>query len=331
MGTVTEQAVMVLDNTRRNTFETCPKKYYWEFKLDLRTSRGSSPLRFGSCVHDGLEAYYEYVMEHDWEPREPAVQAGVLAINDCWERESKGFEYVDDFRSRDTAIETLQTYITHYEDESGYMKILAPEIPFKVSVPMDGRWKYLPDGELEGFELYYMGRVDALVYYSNQVWLLEHKTTSALAQSQRYLHRSAQTIGYNWAVNRILQANPHLTDGRVLTGSMINMIETASSKKRDGTYGNIRRSFAREPQLYTEDDFENWLDSLVYSVGKMLDEAKGFPMNLGSCYNYNTTCPYAMLCEQPRDNPRTPEELGYIEHHWNPLAGRKKVWTDTPE
>jgi len=281
-----------IDNTKRDCFTLCPRKYYWQYIRHLRPDRGSTALRYGSVIHDMLECHYKGGTSDE-------VQA---TKNESWARNSKGANFVDDFRSKETLDIGFEGYLKTYADEMSYMQVLEAESSFCVPV----------HGVASGIEVNFIGRKDLFVEIHGNKWIMEHKTTSrSIGQTENSLYRSAQTLGYTWAA---------LQEGLDITGCMINILKmSAYYSKKQGRYTSISPDYKRVPLIYTEGDLENWLESFKYTCGLILQCMSDgqWPMQFDGCYKWGT-CPFTGLCEQVHPDVSTVSTEGYHEWVWDP-------------
>jgi len=287
-----------IDNTRRHTFATCPRKYYYRWVKHLVSKKGSSALRFGHVIHEGLACYYHaYQQDKNIVPVEimPSI---IEAMTKDWnEASSSGLSFYEDYRTLEAAIECVATYIMHYEGEKQYLHILKVEDKFTVPISLElanGLWPpYIYDA-IEGIN--FIGRRDADVDLGGSIYVLEHKTTStSLFVMENLLYRSAQTIGYAWALSKLYPDR--------MVGCMVNLLVLKAQKKRkDGTYGKPSFDFGRYPQPYVQHDYDHWLESLMIRAGQIAEcyLTETWPMEFDSCYLYRGQCPYTHLCQQQR-------------------------------
>jgi hypothetical protein len=145
-----------------------------------------------------------------------------------------------------------------------------------------------------------------------QEWIKEYKTTAQyLGSHMTRLHRSSQTIGYNFYKN-IIEGSPTM-------GSIISVLHTSAKKRKDGTYPTPKIDFGRSPEVYTERDLWDWLRHqcyLTHNLERFL-KMNFWPPNFDSCYNYGK-CEYTDLCQQGK-NLEDVQTFNYIEiPHWDP-------------
>ena len=69
--------MLKIDNTKRKTYVSCPRKYYFEYILGLKTEKGSTPLRYGIVWHAIMEAFYGKIKELGWVGNEEAINVHI--------------------------------------------------------------------------------------------------------------------------------------------------------------------------------------------------------------------------------------------------------------
>jgi hypothetical protein len=288
---------MNLDNTKRKTYSSCPRRYYWEHIKNLRPMYGSTALRFGLVWHNTLEKYYETIKEQGWEARTEAMTAGALAAKLSWETESKDKMFYDDYRTLENCLSSFISYINNYKDDEDFVEIVEVEKTFNIEL---------------GEDIQFVGKVDGKVLLNGSQWLLEHKTSGMPIDKQmKTLQRSPQLLGYAFAGTR--------TDE--VEGILVSMLHLSASKsKTTNSYGKPRIEFRRSPQIFTDGDLNSWLDSFLWTARQVKKSVEDnyFPMQLDSCYTYGQ-CPFYQLCEQNTPVETTNTQNFITVKHWNVL------------
>ena len=306
-----------LDNSKRSQFVNCPRKYYYQYILNLRPNQGSSALRYGIVYHAGMDAFYNYIKEHSWIHDGGAFEAAVKAAKASWEEESDKQTFYDDYRTLENYIQSLIAYIAHFYYDEGMLKIVETERPFKLKMEL------LPEEEklfplIAKEELNFTGKIDAEILLDGRLWQLEHKTTGqALSVQKRRIHRSPQLIGYAYAGLRLNPEEPP-------DGSLVAFHHLSSRKSKvTGEYGKLKIEFERIPQIYTDGDFASWRLSFLDTAESILRNIENnlWPVRLDNCYQYGS-CSYSPLCEQ---NVRLGEEILEGFHETEPWEVAKGV------
>lgn len=288
--------LLKVDNTKRNTAATCMRKFYYTFVKNIQPDKGSTALRYGSVWHECMNAYYSFVAENGWKAQSKGIQLALLVAESEWNAYSCNSHgeptqtFYEDYRSLANLYQSLAQYFNFFQNDQGMIEILASENPFEISIiPTDKELSLY--SYLEPFV--FSGIIDLEVTLNGMPWITDHKTTgqSISIQLDR-LNRSAQFIGYNWAAEQWLPIKPE--------GSLIIMHHLSAYKSRTtGNYGTPKIDFKRCPQIYTQNDFVEWRNSLMKTTNAIYQAYKtdNWPMEFDNCYQFGE-CRYTPLCMQ---------------------------------
>ena len=305
-----------LDHTKRSTFVTCPAKYNYNWNLGIKPEKGSTALRFGIVWHDVIAAFFGHIAEHGWTRDGGALHAAVEVAQASWQEESEKQEFWEDYRTLENLMLMLITYIDHFASDEGILKIIQPEMPFKILiVPTNEEMAKWPGIEPTIFT----GRLDLEVELSMRPWLVEFKTTGqALALQKKRLHRSPQVTGYNYAARHKLEMIP---DGSLVTICHIS----AYKSKKTGLYGKPKIDFARVPEIRTPEDLETWRESFMYTAHQIRQCMKTnvWPCFQDNCYVFGR-CGYADLCEQNKSIEELNLHGYFVDDIWDVTAGMEE-------
>ena len=291
----------IFDYTALDTFLTCRRKYYWMMIRNLRSQYVAPALDFGGALHTALAAYYA-----------SGLESALKVFKEVY-KDREG----DDLRTVANGEKLLCTYADKYRSE-----------PFKV---IEGGGK--PALEI-GFivpmgDVMYAGRLDALVDWSGQLFVLEHKSTASMQSNYfKQFSPNMQVDGYIYGAAAYT--------GRKCHGCIINAMEVWKDVKRPTERTKKPEDhFARDPQTRTEaelEDFANQVNSIVEDVlycEELMGEEKikdAFYQNKHSCMNYRYDCPYRQLCLYG-ENERIIEN-DYVKDKWEPY---KEAVVETSE
>ncbi len=302
--------MLQLDNSKRSTFVSCPKKYYYEYIANLQSIYGSSALRYGTCFHAGLEGYYEYIRVKGWIRDGEAVKAAILNAKKAWDEETALFNsFYEDYRNFHNLVLALTSYFNHFSGDAGFLEVISPEKAFKIKIT-----------DKTGFAFYFTGKIDLKIKLNGLIWGNEFKTSgyNLKIQADR-IQKSPQIIGYSYALKETSDAL-ELPEGYLTT-----LHQITSRKKKDGEYGKLTIDFIRPPQIFSPEDIYYWRESILFTA-KSLESCiknKCFPKYYDSCYQYGR-CKFMNLCEQ---NVPPGEEMteGYQERiPWDVLKTVKE-------
>jgi hypothetical protein len=298
------QDPLKLDNTKRETFRQCERKYFYQYVMGYKPIIGSTALRYGIVWHKTLEAFYRHIAENGWTRDGKALEAGVLAGQEEWNKVSAKQEFYEDYRTLQNLFTAFMSYIDHFAADEGFVKIIEPEQTFQI--PME-----LTPEEQDIFPnlkpFLFTGKLDLAVELNGLPWRVEFKTTGQqLAMQKSRLHRRAQYMGYLYASSVGTGVRP---EGMLV---MLHHLSAYKSKKT-GQYGKPKIDFDRSPEIFDEGDIRNWRLSFLSTAERLQIEQERnlWPMNHDSCYIYGR-CTFCKICEQNR--PLGQESLdGYFQ------------------
>ena len=267
--------VIQLSASRVDTFNLCPRKYYYKYELNLQPAEETTdlPILFGDAIHRALATVYlGTAFDHvqcpcgsfcDYCKARPIqrIAATFLQYYPADPDDTR------DPRTRLRGLELLAAYLGKWRREA--FRVLAVEVPFELDLDQ---------------ELRYVGKMDLLVEQEGLVFPLDHKTTSRtgyLFDAQFKL--SVQISGYV-VIASILTGQP-------VHQAMINGIRVAGKIDPD-------QSFFRQTTTRTPEDIEEWQDC-IRDVHRMILQFRWsrFPKAAPySCVAYNRLCEYYQLC-----------------------------------
>ena len=158
-----------LSHSRIKTYQTCQRKFYWEYVRRIVPSGRSYPLEFGLAWHLAMGK---------WHHHRDLGQA-IAAFNATF------LDGEDRKRTQDTAKVMLTKYAERY-----------PEEPFTITATE--RWIEQPLGPV-----LYRVRVDHLISWQGEPQILEHKTTSSLGfHFLKSFKPNTQVVGGIWAARK---------------------------------------------------------------------------------------------------------------------------------
>jgi hypothetical protein len=308
-----------VDNFALTLFQSCPIKYKLRMLDGWTTRRKSAALGFGGAIHEGLAEWY----------RTGDRVAAVRAIDAAWPSNSP----IDDYRSKEKCLTVMLEYIKQYPQES-FQVVGAPTNPmvectFTLDTgmylscincgPIAGKWdgEYKANGSdvilldpgsdcpqcqasLEPLE--YGGIFDGLVDFSNNIYVLEHKSTSQLGSYYfNQFKPNNQVTGYVWGAGKL--------SGQRVGGAIINAI---------GVYKSGTTKFERQITTRSAHDIAEWLNNLQKSCEliRACERAQYWPMFTGSCTMYGA-CEYhsVHVLGSPTEREKLLEQ-DYVREEW---------------
>ena len=164
----------------------------------------------------------------------------------------------------------------------------------------------------------FTGKLDTEIELSGQQWINEHKTTGQPIDTQcNRLNRSAQVMGYFYAKKR---KHPERKSpcGVLMTVHHLSA-RKSTAKGNEGNYGTPKIDFRRVPQIFSENDINQWrLSFLATAYEIQLEEKRNlWPMCHDNCFDYGN-CPYLSICEQSTgvEDLWIDEQRYYVAEHW---------------
>ena len=285
----------IWDNSTISCFQTCRRKYHFQYVMHLRPKVKGTPLIFGSAIHDALDHYYK------GEDRAiSAVEAVELFKKDYSTPEG------DSLRTVENGVKMLVWYFTKYKHE-----------PFTVhGKPEEGF--VFPIGDI-----LYGGRLDLPVRWDGQLWIMEHKTTTRLGAGYfDQFELDKQITGYIVALEEY--------SGEKCAGAIINVLEpwkevkrvTAKTKQPEDHF--LRKPLTRSQEL--KDRFKYNVQAIVRDI-KWCQDNDEFQEaeKKEACYYYNRNCPFLQLCQYGVNDRVIARD--YVVEEWKPfeLAEVKEV------
>ena len=307
---------IVLDNTKRNTFCTCKKKYYFTAVKGLQSNLGKTALRYGVAWHGAMEGYYSWVKENGFPQNQTdhlaAITAGLNLAKEKWDKETGKKTFYDDYRNMNTLVNAFATYLDYFKDDRQFMKVISTEKKFECPIEPTTEEE---DKLLAGLPpIVFTGRIDLCVELDSQKWIKDFKTTGwVLDQVIAKSNRSPQLLGYSYAGKKVLDFIPN--------GCLASFAYVGAYKsKKTGEYGESKFDYRRVPQIYTQGDVRAWKLSFIDTCREIIYATENdlFPESFDNCYQYGA-CPYLRLCQQhvPYDDLNLE---GYHVEFWDVLA-----------
>ena len=304
------------DNTKRHAFVECRRKYYFQYVKNYKTFYGSNALRYGLVWHAGMEAYYENVKQKGFSKDGTAIQEAFNAMKKEWDEASAKENFYSDYRTLENCFNSFLQYIQHFNSDEMMLKVLNTEEPFKILMKPENDLEYKLFKDLK--EFHFTGKIDMEIELNGRMWINEHKTTGQPLDTQvTRLNRSAQVMGYFYAKGRINRGerNP---DGVLMTIHHLSA-RKSTAKGKEGEYGTPKIDFRRVPQVFSENDIQQWRMAFMSTALDIQIETERnlWPMCHDACFNFGT-CPFLQICEQNSsiDDIWLDEQRYYVAEPW---------------
>lgn len=351
---------LFVDNSMLELLTTCPRALEYN-KLHQRIASNEKPsLNFGSAVHLALEYRYQRYQSGLLDPQYTNDVA--VLLSNFFDQHPCPLE---DFRNLNWALENVKQYNHRYAvEEFSLLKYDVPqtcshcngegsfhdstegktigclwcsgtgklsmmvELPFALPLftyKTSENSHVDPELNIE-IPVIYSGRIDLPTIHSDQLWVMDHKTTSMLgAQFFDKMRMSAQQKGYAWAFQTLT--------GKPVTGYVINAIRTKepplyitdpnAPKRGKATSPEAwwNESLARERYYLKPDELNEWKHNAIALVEEFFwHYSRGYmPMKTAWCNQYGR-CPYYDVCSTSLSDRGMMLSSGlFTQNLWNPL------------
>jgi len=266
---------MILDYTTLSDFLTCRKKYYWRHQRQLAPIEKPAAPTFGHACHTAWAVYY----------RGGSVEDALKAFED----EYKDFEVPEgDKRTMELGLKVLKDYFKRYAHNP--FKVIDVEVSHKVEI---------------SDALTYAARIDTIIDWGGRIYVMEHKTTSALgARFFDQFKLCHQVDGYVFAC----EDKYGKCDGVLIDACLVAK-----------TKFNCLRDIVGRDEGHSE-RFREELQEIARNI-EWANKHKSYIQNKGAC-DYYGQCIYKDLCRYGE------KAIGsrYQEAIWD--AGEGKVVTE---
>jgi hypothetical protein len=306
-----------IDYSSLSTYLDCPRKFFFQYILHMRSHVKSIDLVFGSAWHYGLEITYRALMNGAKLSIIDATEMSRKAFNLYWLVEGAPHFPDPDIifpKSPGHAANMFHDYWTQFLIEDKKRDIIGVEIPFSITIDPD-----LPS---------YIGRKDLAWLEGDQLSIIDHKTTKSVSPiTLPGFVSSMQSAGY-------------ITAGKMYFDKLPHMIYNVALCQKS------RIAFERFIVMLRDAACERFLEDLAYHMRAILDELLDLDADLAehknhklynpqsfkrcpgyACTQYFRLCPYFDIC-QMRNNPLLWIEkppTGYTIDEWHPEEHDAKI------
>jgi len=300
----------VLDATKLNAFQRCPRFFFYQYVLGWRPDAPQLALIFGIAWHEAMEVFYR---EKSW--NKGTVDRAYDAFMGTYR---KDYDELDDEGNRPkdpgTAYKALHHYADHFRGEEAVA--LFVEVPGTVPI--------FPDKQIHF-------KIDTIMQGPEGIFCREHKTSGQDTKAGRDTwHTAIQPKIYNHAL--VCHFGMEKVFGTKVTITFFRKTlstDTVEVLCRD-----------------TPDMMEDWLWGMQYKVRELESNhlalskcspadliLEAFPKRETSCTMWNRPCPFLDYCTawpNPLQSCETPP-VGMVEEHWDPRKREEdatNVFTD---
>jgi hypothetical protein len=295
----------IIDSTKLQTFQDCPRQFFFEYVLGWKTDRPSNHLVFGSAVHLALE----HLILNGY--RVQTVTEALQIFNDEYREIFP--EETDQLYSPKTPgrfMEMLVLYVQKYASDLNEYRVYKTEFGGTVHLSPDHRLAFKMDTILQNIE-------------TGNYLSLEHKTKGGnyIDKSYHIDHMMGVQVGtYTHVLNCLFEPT-------VVDGVIINCMCFKKTKNPDFILERFPVFLTNDQMYIWMENTKNWIDHLqkefeILSEDSVdADHMKAFPCNGRSCSNWGRVCQYQPLCSS-WSNPlqhTSHRPLDMKVEFWNPL------------
>lgn len=311
------------DNTRVSDSRKCLRFFYFRHVRHWELEGFRAALAFGAAWHKGMDVIWEGLASGVQNLNvENLCNRALSAFEDEWERQGgiRMMEMSAEDATRlaprlpGTALEMFYEYVDARKEliQRHDFELVDIERPF--AVPLH------PDDD----KLFYVGRLDKVFQLKGNLFIGEHKTTTAYKRDGGFRQSFVDSFSPNSQIDGYLYAS-HVIYGRRMKSVWVD----AALVHKD-----VHDAFKFIPIDRTTDQLDAWLWETVNQVEiieshkRRLEELENpealpylpaFPKNTNSCFDFGVACPYLTVCKM-WSNPHGKEmPAGFRESRWEPF------------
>lgn len=270
----------VIDSTKLQTYQLCPRKFFWEYLLGWRSSRPNNHLVFGSAAHLALE----HIILNNYSVN--SVKKSFSIFNEEY-RKSFDPETDESFSPKTPArfMDMMIQYIKQYSSDPHEYTVYKTEFGGTVHLSEKHSLTFKMDTILRNNK-------------TGQYFSLEHKTKGAnyIGHDFYITHLMGIQCGtYTHVLNSLF--NPQEVDGVI-----INCLCMKKTKTPQYILERFPIFLSNSQMFIWLENTKMWLDRLetdihaLFQCSESHDFLNAFPCNGGSCGKYGSICPYQELC-----------------------------------
>lgn len=307
---------LFVDNALLESWTLCGRKTEYSVFRNRVLANAKAALNYGGAIHEALKT--RYTTSPDLAT--PEVYSHQSEVLTAWFYAKPN--PVDDRRSLDLALRTIQAYNEIYQCESFSVLSLdgkpCVEMPFVFhlfSTTVNGK----------PINVMYCGKIDLVVRQEGAHWVVDHKTTSIFGeQTFKGYVLSPQMFGYcaGWLK----------TTGELPNGFVVNCIKVPQIQKTTGIahIEGTTQFFGRVTQAISLPQLKEWEYNTITLIKEVLwHYENGFmPQKKSWCYGKFGPCDFVNVCEMEDPILRVDYLMGsneYVNNEWSPLNDFKRL------
>jgi len=292
----------VMDSTKIQALQDCPRKYFFSYILGWRSDTPSIHLAFGHAWHQAMEV----VLTEGHSP-EAVQKAYAVFMSDYVKRMQKDpmvLEELHPSKNPSNALRGLAEYTSRWHDEPA--DTLYVEVAGTVPISDDRIIHTKTDA---------IRRYPENTLHEGKIYSLEHKTTTRQTASWEEKWHYLFQVGTYYHFLKCMFP-PDEVHGIVINGAIF--------RKGGNAFPRIPVTFSPQMWELWVQEANHWWDYLEWNMGLLYETSPSdrvmiaFPRNSYSCSKFG--CSYPHLCSvhanplQRCDKP----PLGYIQEYWDP-------------
>lgn len=252
--------------------QACPRRYYYEYVLNLVKVQPATPLRYGAAAHKFWEFWHRPSDETDPQKR---LEIALEEMRKDFRRTLKQAPMVQLGLEAESQIvaqceRLCRAYVARYGMEEKTYKFVQTEISGEAP---------LPNGHTLVF------RLDGLISYNDRLWIDENKTTARMGDTfLESFMLDHQLIIYTYGTSVILKVP--------IAGVILNIA------RKEGT--NISLDFWREVIPITREQIEDAVYTFGYVATDITQRDPGnkrdWPLYTRACRAGGYLCPFWDIC-----------------------------------
>lgn len=293
----------VLDSSKIQTFQDCPRKYFFQHILGWRPEKPNIHLVFGSAWHEAME----YLLNHDYSIE--SVQGAYQRFMKAYDEQFPHDWLEPNHRSKnpEKAMQVLVDYAKKWEQDHQDFDVLYTEVAGTAPISEEDVIHF---------------KIDSVIQDPRGYWSFEHKTTGRNSQSWRNKWDLITQVGtYIHALYCAFP--PEEVQGTIINGTVFKknheFLRIPVHRR-----GSVMAFWLWETNYYIDLIKRNmeWLAESSPSDDIMM----AFPRNPQSCTKYSG-CPYPDFCAHKCNPLQYQEEPpnGMRREFWDPRRNEEEA------
>ena len=286
-----------MNQSRLQQYMDCQRRFFWKFVENLDVKKPAVRMELGSGIHESL------AVRGAGGSMEDAIENGVARLR----RDFKDVYLMpEEIAEIDEVEETLRKMIPAYEENwnKAPWQPLGIEVGGTVDIGTVEVATKRPSGlyEADTWTVKITFRIDKLVLFNNQIWIVDHKSAAKLDMRDVAKYAmDVQMTSYTYAATKILEEQmPASAKGLTprVQGVIVDLLVKTKVPQfhRDLFYrtDDDLVEFQYDWLEWSEQIIRAWLRAETFSR-EGVPPRLAFPKNTKVCFNYGT-CPFYALC-----------------------------------